>query len=157
MTLDTTIIASRTDCDTPDTATPDDLIDLEYELPAQYASGASFVMHRKTEAMVRKVKETYGPYLWQPSLQVGMPRSFDGFPVYNQNDMLYPVSTADEAVVTLFGNWKAGYMIVDRAGIAIQRLDELYAESGLVGFIVHFRVGGGVIRADAFRALVNDT
>jgi HK97 family phage major capsid protein len=41
-------------------------------------------------------------------------------------------------------------------GIALQRLDELYAESGLVGFKVHKRVGGGVYRHAAFHIIVND-
>lgn len=158
VTLDATIISTYTDLDTADTAVPDDLIDIEYELPSQYLNGACFVMHSKTEVMVRKVKGTSAPYYWQPSLQIGMPKSFDGFPVYNQNDMIYPASTnTDRSIVALFGNWKAGYMIVDRQGISIQRLDELYAEAGLVGFVVHFRVGGGVIRSDAFRALDNNT
>jgi len=35
----------------------------------------------------------------------------------------------------------------------LQRLVELYSESGLIGFKVHFRVGGGVIRPDALRIL----
>lgn len=159
ITLDTTIVSTRTDLVTPDTATPDDLLAVEYELPAQYLNGASFVMHRKTEAQVRKVRAIAGTgeYLWQPSLQAGMPRTFDAFPVYNQNDMLYPLSTSDEAAVAIFGNFKAGYTIVDRLGVTVQRLDELYAEAGLVGFKVHFRVGGGVVRSDAFRILVNDT
>jgi HK97 family phage major capsid protein len=41
--------------------------------------------------------------------------------------------------------------------MTVQRLDELYAESGLVGFLFYFRVGGGVVRPDAFRALDNNT
>ena len=48
-------------------------------------------------------------------------------------------------------------MIVDRAGIGIQRLDELYAEAGLVGFKVHKRVGGGVYRPAAFYGIYNNT
>jgi predicted phage gp36 major capsid-like protein len=35
----------------------------------------------------------------------------------------------------------------------VQRLNELYAESGLVGFKVHRRVGGGVIRGEALSRL----
>ena len=49
-----------------------------------------------------------------------------------------------------------GYKIIDRMGMSIQRLDELYAEAGLVGFKAHFRVGGDVIRAAAFTIIVND-
>jgi HK97 family phage major capsid protein len=158
VTLDATIISTYTDLATADTAVPDDLLGIEYELPAQYLADASFVLHRKAEAMVRKAKNTYGPYLWQPSLMVGAPRTFDTYPIYNQNDMVYPASTnTNRSIVAVFGNWKAGYEIVDRLGVTVQRLDELYAEAGLIGFLVHFRVGGGVVRPDAFRALDNST
>jgi len=156
VTLDATIISTYTDLDTADTAVPDDLIDLETALPAQYHKGASYLMHPSTKGQLRKVKATAN-YLWNPAM-TGIPESFNQFPVYLCNDMIYPASTnVDRSIVALLGDWKAGYMIVDRAGIAIQRLDELYAESGLVGFICHFRVGGGVIRPDAFRALNNNT
>ena len=37
-------------------------------------------------------------------------------------------------------------VVLDRKGIGIQRLSELYAEAGLVGFKVHARVGDYCIR-----------
>lgn len=158
VTLNATVISTYTDLDTADTCVPDDLLDIEYGLPAQYRKGACFLMHQSTGLQVRKVKATNGPYLWQPSLQVGMPESFDGFPVHFSNDMIVPASgNVDRSIVALFGNWKLGYVIVDRLGISIQRLNELYSEAGLIGFKVHFRVGGGVVRADCFRALDNNT
>ncbi len=157
ITLDATVIANYIDLDTADTMVPDDLIDLEYALPSQYRNGACFMLHPTTEGQVRKVKAT-SSYLWQPSLQQGMPRQFDGFPMYNSNDLIVPASdNTDRSIVGLFGNFRAGYTIVDRLGITIQRLNELYAEEGLIGFKVHFRVGGGVVRPDAFRALDNNT
>lgn len=156
VTLDTTVISTYTDLITADTIVPDDLLLLQYKLPAQYRNGATWLMNSTTEGVVRTAKAT-SSYLWQP-VPVGMPRTFDGFPIYNQNDMIVPASTnTDRSIVAVFGNWKLGYVIVDRLGVTIQRLDELYAEDGLVGFIVHFRVGGGVVRADAFRALDNNT
>jgi len=157
--VDTLLISSTyaTDLATADTIIPDDLIKVEYALPAQYLEGASFVMHRKAELAVRLVKQTYGPYLWQPSLQEGMPRTFDSYPIYNCSTMNYPADTVDEATAAIFGNWKAGYVILDRQSLQIQRLDELYAEAGLVGFLGHFRVGGGIVRHDAFRTLNNES
>jgi len=55
--------------------------------------------------------------------------------------------------VAIFGDLRSGYRILDRLGITIQRLTELYAEYGLIGFRVHYRVGGGVIRPNALRVL----
>jgi HK97 family phage major capsid protein len=157
VTLDATIISTYTDLATPDTVVPDDVIGIEYALPAQYKNGASFMWHPTTEGVLRKVKATAN-YLWIPNI-VGAPtKMFDGYPVYNSSDMIVPASdNTDRSIVGLFGNWRLGYTIVDRLGVTVQRLDELYAESGLVGFLVYFRVGGGVVRADAFRALDNNT
>ena len=161
--VDATLIASyKVDLDTADTIVPDDVIDLEYELPEQYLNGASFLMHRKTEKALRLARSSgdgthfTGQYLWQPSLLAGMPNSFDGYPIYNQGDMKYPADTL-AGVNVVFGNPRAGYRILDRKGLAIQRLNELYAEAGLIGFKAHFRVGGGIVRHDAFRVLYNNT
>jgi len=157
VTLDATVIANYIDLDTADTIVPDDVIDIEYALPAQYKNGASFLWHPTTEGMLRKVKATAN-YLWTPNIQGSPAKVFDGYSVYNSSDMIVPASTnTDRSIVALFGNWKLGYTIVDRMGMSIQRLDELYAESGLVGFLCHFRVGGGVVRPNAFRALDNNT
>ena len=142
---------------TDDVALIDDVLGAEYALPAQYLPGAAFLMNRKTELALRVLKAaTTGTYLWQPALQVGQPNNFDGFPLYNQNDMQYPADTLAGCNI-IFGNFKLGYMIVDRLGMTLQRLDELYAESGLVGFKVHYRTGGGIIRLPAFQLVCNDT
>ena len=50
-------------------------------------------------------------------------------------------------VMAIFGDFKAGYRIIDRTGMTIQRLVELYAEEGVVGFLVTKRVSGAVMRA----------
>jgi HK97 family phage major capsid protein len=160
VTLDTTIISTQTDLATADTIVPDDIITLKYKLPAAYRANASFMWASDTEAALRKVKATSN-YLWvNPTggLAGAPPVTFDGKPVYNHESMVVPASTnTDLSIVALFGNWNRGYTIVDRAGMTVQRLDELYAESGLVGFLFYFRVGGGVVRPDAFRALDNNT
>lgn len=160
--VDATIIASYKDnLATADAIVPNDVIGMEYELPAQYLQGAAFLMHRKTEKELRLVRAEvaagyYGNYLWQPSLVAGMPNNFDGYPIYNSAYMHYPADLT-AGVVVLFGNFKAGYTILDRKGMTMQRLNELYAESGLIGFLASARVGGGVVRPAAFRALYNNT
>jgi HK97 family phage major capsid protein len=50
----------------------------------------------------------------------------------------------------LFGDVRSGYLIADRQQITVQRLDERYADQGLVGFLFRQRVGGDVIRPAAF-------
>jgi len=145
---------------TDDTVTVEDLLKCEYALPAQYKKGAVWLMNSKTELALRLLRAggsttTDGPFLWQPSLIAGQPNTFDGFPVHNNDSMKYPADTT-AGINVIFGNFQQGYRIVDRQGMFIQRLDELYSESGLVGFKAHFRVGGDIIRHAAFQVIAND-
>jgi HK97 family phage major capsid protein len=158
----TLVNTNKIDLDTADTITTDDMVELEYSLPAQYLPNASFMMHRKTEMALRLFRPAvasgyYGNYMWQPPSAAGQPSTFDGFPIFNSSSMNYPADTTDEKTAVVFGDFKAGYWIVDRSGMTIQRLDELYAESGLVGFKAHFRVGGGVVNTSAFYCLNNES
>ena len=58
----------------------DNLIDLIYALKAGYRQNASFVMNRRTQATVRKFKDSTGNYLWQPPRPGRRPRQPDRFP-----------------------------------------------------------------------------
>lgn len=133
--------------------TADDILKLIYEVPAQYRRNGVLIVNSKTELALRLLKDNNGQYLWQPSLQTGRPNSFAGYPVYNQEDIPVIPAAGTAADVAIFGDIRSGYRIIDRLGMTVQRLVELYAESGLVGFRVHYRVGGGVIRPDALRIL----
>jgi len=54
---------------------------------------------------------------------------------------------AAPGVVAAFGSFKVGHKVLDHtSNMSVQRLVELYAEAGLVGFKVHKRVGGYCIR-----------
>jgi len=133
--------------------TTDDILSLIYAVPAQYRRNGVLLVNSQTELALRLLKDTKGQYLWQPSLQAGRPNTFAGFPVYNQEDIPSIPAGTEPADVAIFGDLRSGYRILDRLGITIQRLTELYAEYGLIGFRVHYRVGGGVIRPNALRVL----
>ena len=146
---------------TDDTVIFEDVLKLEYALPTQYLNGSAWVMHRKVECALRILRAggysaTDGPWLWQPSLQAGQPNIIDGYPVYNSPDLNDPADTLAKTNV-IFGNFRIGYMVLNRRGMRLQRLDEIYAEQGMVGFICTFRCGGGLRRYDAFQLLSNDT
>ena len=128
----------------------DDLKNLVYAVPAQYRKNGAFIMNSQTELALQKLKDENGAYLWQPSVQAGRPSTFLGYPVYNQEDVP-SIGTAKKAVI--FGDFKAGYRILDRQDTSLTRLNELYAEQGLVGFKVKYRVGGAVVRPAAIKIL----
>lgn len=132
----------------------EDLIDLEYALKPQYAARASYVVNRSTAKRMRLFKDANDRPLWQEPLSAGEPATFNGKPVHQSVEMpALPTSTATNVNVALFGDYKAGYVIVERLGLTLKVLGELYAESGMIGYRVHRRVGGNVLRGEAIAKL----
>jgi HK97 family phage major capsid protein len=125
--------------------TADDLIDLYHALKRPYRMNAAFLMNDSTAKVIRKLKDQDGQYLWQPGLQLGQPDRLLGRPVYISDDV--PVMAANAKSI-LFGDF-SHYWIADRKGATMQRLDELYAANGQVGFRMYKRVDGKLIRNDA--------
>jgi HK97 family phage major capsid protein len=64
-----------------DTNVSDGLFDLFYELPPAYRSDSTWVVSDKTAALMRKLKDNNGQYLWQTALTAGAPDLFNGRPV----------------------------------------------------------------------------
>jgi HK97 family phage major capsid protein len=128
----------------------DDFKKLIYALPAQYRRNASFLMASSTELILSTKKDSNGNYLWQPSVQAGRPNTFIGYALNNQEDI---AAVAASKNVAAFGDYNAGYRVYDRLGMTVQRLVELYATSGMIGFKIRRRVTGDVVRPDAIRLL----
>jgi HK97 family phage major capsid protein len=124
----------------------DGLIDLLYAPKTAYARAATIVANRQTIAYLRKAKDANNKYYWEPDWQQGTPGRFMGNPIVEVPDM---ANSGDGNYSMAYGNFKRGYVISDRISISIQRLVELYAESGQVGFIARKRVGGQVVLAEA--------
>jgi HK97 family phage major capsid protein len=121
-------------------ASPSDaLVDLVYSLRAGYRQNASFVMNRKTQSAIRKFKDAQGNYLWQPPASAGAPATLMGFPLVEAEDM---PDIAANALAIAFGDFRRGYLVVDRAGIRILR--DPYSAKPYVLFYTTKRVGGGV-------------
>lgn len=151
ITINATLVAGTKTTAASGAVTFEKLLEVIYGCPTQYRKNGVFIMNSTLELYLRQIRETtydashYGQFIWQPSVQAGRPATLLGYPVYTQDDMC-DLSDAASAIA-IFGDLKAGYRIIDRAGITLQRLDELYSEAGLVGFKVHKRVGGSVMRA----------
>lgn len=129
--------------------TADELIDLFHSLLPPHRRNAVFVAKDSTIKLVRKLKDTTNQYLWQPGLQAGKPDTLLGAPIYADPDM--PAATTGQVSV-LFGDFSF-YWIRDVAGVAIQRLNELYAENGQVGFRAYHRTDGRLLNAVAVKKL----
>lgn len=128
------------------TLTADGVINLAYALPAQYETGAAFLMAKQTEKVIRQLKATDNTYLWPVWPQFGnfapAPRQLLDYPV--MRDEFVPAVSAG-AYPIIFGDFK-GYLVLDRVGMSIQRLtDSAYAELNLTGLLLRKRVGGQII------------
>ncbi len=134
--------------DWPASDPSDILIDTVYALKAGYRQNANWVMNRKTQAAIRKMKDADGNYLWQPPAAPGQRAMLMGFPLVEAEDM--PDIDADETPIA-FGDFSRGYLVVDRAGVRVLR--DPYSAKPYVLFYTTKRVGGGVQDFDAIKLL----
>lgn len=128
----------------------DALISMLYSLPATYRNAGSFVMNGTTLAVIRKLKDGQGNYLWQPAYAAGQPETILGRPVVEVKDM---PDIAANAFPIAYGAFKSGYRIYDRVELAVRPNPYLLATEGKIRFHARRRVGAGVVRPDALRKL----
>ena len=129
--------------------TVDEVINLVYALKSPYRRNAKFLMHDATVSLLRKLKDSNGVYLWQPSVQAGEPDRLLGYEIYTSP---YIPTAAAGALTVAFGDFK-NYWIGDRAGRTVQRLNELYATNGQIGYVATERVDGKVILPEGIQLL----
>lgn len=127
--------------------TADGIQSLGWSLPEQYDENAEFVFNKtNTGQALAKLKDGDGRYLWGAGLQdsglvpsirgrelLGYQTTFSGF-MPNVGVNAYPI---------VFGDLR-GYYMVNRVGVSIQFLRELYAETNQVLVLVRIRFGGDV-------------
>jgi HK97 family phage major capsid protein len=128
----------------------DKLHDLVGTLKNAYLTGARWATRRSVITKIRKFKiaASTDAYAWQPGLQLGQPEQILGYPVSRMEDM--PALGANSLSLA-FGNFQAGYQIVDRQGIRVLR-DNLTSKP-YVKFYTTKRVGGGVLDFEAIKLL----
>ena len=146
---DATLIAATQTTVASDAVIVEDFLKMIYVVPASLRKGSTFLVNSLTELALRNLREksgdgTYtGSFLWQPKVAEGAPNTFLGYAIECEDNM---PTIVGGAIIAIFGNFQKGYKILDRKGISIQRLSELYAEAGLIGFKCHARVGGYLIK-----------
>lgn len=110
----------------------------------------TYAFNRATLIRAQKLKNGNGDYLWQPNAQAGKPAMINGLPYFVAQDMAaigvgtYPI---------ICGDFAKGYLVLDRIGIAIVRDHLTQASNGIIRFIAHKRVGGKVVKGEAFKKL----
>lgn len=130
-------------------ANPSDvLIDLVYALRTGYRQNGSFLMNRRVQSVIRRFRDTAGNYIWMPPAGVGQPATLMNFPVAEAEAM---PNIAANSLSVLFGDFRRGYLIVDRAGVRILR--DPFSAKPYVLFYTTKRVGGGIQDFAAIKGL----
>ena len=108
----------------------------------------TFILNRRTVAYLATLKNSIGAYLWQEgSTGDGVPSTLAGYPYVRAIDMddvganNYPI---------LFGDFKAGYQIVDRFGLYVIRDEITQASKAMINYIFHTYNGGRTLLPEAF-------
>lgn len=126
----------------------DKIFDLIGLVKEAYLSNARFLTRRSVITLMRKFKDTAGNYLWQPSLVLGNPESFAAYPITRAEDM---PALGDNGYSLAFGDFRAGYQIVDRQGSRVLR--DPYTSKPYIKFYTTRRVGAGVVNFEAIKLL----
>ena len=134
---------------TGNTPTADEIFDLVHSIKSVYRRKAVFLLNDSTLKAIRKLKDGQGQYLWQPGLKEGQPDMLLNYRIATSPFM--PEIAAGNKVI-LFGDFKS-YWNADRQGRSFQRLNELYAATGQVGFRATQRVDGRLVLAEAMKCL----
>lgn len=119
--------------------TVENLIDLTSDLKVGY--DPVFVFNRRTLAQIRKfrggvaaVGDAGGLFLWQPGLGGPVDQQLLGFRYILANSM---PDTGADAFNVAFGDFRRGYTIVDRTGLAVIRDDVTQKRKATIEFTMH--------------------
>lgn len=122
----------------------DDVISLVYALKRPYRKNAAFIINDQNLAVLRKLKDNNGAYIWQPSYQVGEPDRLLGYAVHT--------SAYAPLDAIAFGDYSY-YNIGDRGSRSFSELRELFAGNGMIGYVAKERVDGKLILPEAVQIL----
>jgi HK97 family phage major capsid protein len=126
----------------------DKLVDVIYALKAGYRQNGTWIMNRATQAAIRKFKDGNGNYLWQPAATADGNATLMNFRIAESE---YMPDIASDAHALAFGDFKRGYLIVDRVGVRMLR--DPYSSKPYVLFYTTKRVGGGIQNFEAIKTL----
>ncbi|KFK97203.1 phage major capsid protein [Serratia sp. Ag2] len=131
------------------TPTADELIDLVFKLRRRYRRNAVWAMNSNTAAMLQKLKNGNGDYIWRDRLQAGDPDMLLGHPVHYLENM--PDAAAGKPVIAV-GDFKRGYFIVDHETGTRTRPDNI-TEPGFFKVHTDKYLGGGLVDSNAIKVL----
>ena len=130
-----------------------EILDLIHSVDIAYRQDPScaLVMHDSVWLYVRKLVDSNGQPLFQESYRIPGEIRIHGFPLVISNSLNNAITTGLKTMV--FGAMNK-FLIRDVANIRIQRLDELYAANGAVGFTAWARTDSKILASGAIKHMV---
>ena len=129
--------------------TADNLIDLQHSLLQPYRRGAVFLTSDSAVASLRKLKDTTGRYLWEPSLQAGKPDTLLGTPLITDPNI---VTSGAGAKILAYGD-PSKYLIRQVKNLRVVRSDEYGFDRDVTAFKVTWRGSGDLFDTASVKAL----
>jgi len=127
------------------------LVDARYQLRPGYWPNARWHMHRVFLSKMRQLRSDFaqgGNFLWQPGLTVGAPNTLLDFP-YIIDEYAPSATVITGGYIAILGDFSY-YWVVDALGIRLARLDELFALTNQVGFVIRMETDAAPVLGDAF-------
>lgn len=125
----------------------DYFVDLYHAVIPQYRPRASWMMLDSTIKYVRKLKDTLGRFIWEPSLQAGVADTILGKPVYANPAM--PTFGSGNTPIA-FGDFSA-YYIRDVTPLRFERSDEYAFGTDQISFRALMRTDGVLVDTNAIK------
>tara|TARA_R110000824_G_scaffold47353_3_gene134937 strand:+ start:3197 stop:4450 length:1254 start_codon:yes stop_codon:yes gene_type:complete len=128
--------------------TVDGLMDIQNSLLEFYQTNATWVLNRTSVKEILKLKTSDGEYLLNRTLDKNSASAFMlmGRPMVLASDMAV---VGANNLAAAYGDFRAGYTIVDRAGIKVLR--DPFTAKPYVKFYTTKRVGGDVVNYEAIK------
>jgi HK97 family phage major capsid protein len=123
--------------------TADNLIDLHYSVIAPYRASSScrWLLRDASLAAIRKLKDSQGQYLFQPSLVAGTPDTLLGKPIVTDPNV---AAVALNAKSVVFGDFSQ-YFVRLAGGVRFERSDDYAFGNDLVSFRALVRGDGALV------------
>jgi HK97 family phage major capsid protein len=129
--------------------TTDNLIDLQHSILRPYRKNAVFMTSDSAIQSLRKLKDTTGNYIWQPSLQAGAPDTILGTGIMTDPNI---VTSGAGAKVLVYGD-PSKYLIRQVKNLRVVRSDEYGYDRDVVAFKVTWRGSGDLFDTASVKAL----
>jgi HK97 family phage major capsid protein len=139
---------------TAGTFAAEDVYTMLGEIPARHENNLNWVANKNIYLLARQFATTNQSHAFWADFGAGTPAQLLGVPTRKSSEMARAV--ADNANILLLGDFQK-YQIVDRIGMTVQHEPLVKGPNrrptGQVGWFAHWRMGGDVLDANAFRLL----